>query len=338
MPRTFLLIGKLTRDYVLPPVGEPRLDSPGGNVLYAAGGLAVWSPPAEAALISRVAEDYPHQWLQEIEGLGYDSRGIRILHEEQNMELRNFIAYGDNNERSHSNIVFHFARRQITFPKALLGFQPVDESALDPRELEVTSPSALDVPKKFWNIRHVHICPFDFVSQSQMVHLFRSGSNHIVSLDPASIYMKPGFGRDLRLVLQGVTIFQPSEEDLRSLFKGETKDLWEMAGRVSEYGPQIVVIKRGTKGQMVFDAAGKRRYEIPAHPSRVSDPTGVGDAFCGGFLAGYERTSDPLLSALYGNVSASLKIEGSGPFYPLDVLPGLAEARLHSLKELVREI
>jgi hypothetical protein len=41
---------------------------------------------------------------------------------------------------------------------------------------------------------------------------------------------------------------------------------------------------------------------------------------------------------LYGSVSASLKMEGSGPFYPLDVLPGLAEARLHSLKEMAREM
>ena len=44
------------------------------------------------------------------------------------------------------------------------------------------------------------------------------------------------------------------------------------------------------------------------------------------------------MAALYGNVSASLKVEGSGPFYPLEVMPGLAEARLHALKEMAREI
>jgi len=41
---------------------------------------------------------------------------------------------------------------------------------------------------------------------------------------------------------------------------------------------------------------------------------------------------------LYGNVSASLKVEGSGAFYPLDVLPGLAQARLETLKDIVREV
>jgi hypothetical protein len=55
-------------------------------------------------------------------------------------------------------------------------------------------------------------------------------------------------------------------------------------------------------------------------------------------LAGYRKNYDPLEAALHGNVSASLKIEGSGAFYPLDVLPGLAQARLDSLKELAREV
>ena len=37
-------------------------------------------------------------------------------------------------------------------------------------------------------------------------------------------------------------------------------------------------------------------------------------------------------------IAGRLKIEGSGAFYPLDVLPGLAEARLHALKDLVRKV
>jgi ribokinase len=150
--------------------------------------------------------------------------------------------------------------------------------------------------------------------------------------------MNQTFWRDLRVVLQGVTVFQPSEEEIRALFWGETNDLWAMASEISEYGPQIIVIKRGGHGQMVFDAAGNHRYEIPAYPARPADPTGAGDSFCGGFLAGFQKTNDPLMAAVYGNVSASLKVEGSGPFYPLSVLPGLAEARLHSLQQLVREV
>jgi sugar/nucleoside kinase (ribokinase family) len=336
MPPTFAIAGKLNREYILPPSGNPLLDSPGGSLLYSAGGLAVWD--TNAGLIGRVGEDYPRQWLRDIEQRGFSTSGIHTLRELQNVDLRSFIAFTASNERSQSNAVSHFARRQLPFPKSLLGYQAPDESRKDSREPELTSPAALDVPRDYWNILHVHICPFDFISQSQMVNLFKGGSNQTVSLDPAPGYMFPAFWRDLRLVLQGVTVFQPSEEELRTLFWGETNDLWEMARRVSEYGPQIIVIKRGILGQLVYDVPGSHRYEIPAYPARLVDPTGAGDAFCGGFLAGFQKTHDPLQAALHGSVSASLKIEGSGPFYELDVLPGLAEARLHSLKEMVREL
>lgn len=336
MTPNFIIAGKLHREYILPPLGNPLLDSPGGNLLYAAGGLAVWD--SNAGLIARVGEDYPHHWLSDFEKLGFDVHGIRTIHEEKNIDMRSFIAYTENNERSYSNAVSHFARRQLTFPKALLGYQSIDDSIKDPRESDVASPAALDVPKNFRDVHHVHICPFDFVSQSQMVNLFKGGSTQTVSLDPAPSYMKPRFWRDLRVVLQGVTIFHPSEEEMRSLFWGETNDLWEMAQKISEHGPQIVVIKRGALGQLVYDVAGNHRYEVPAYQSRIADPTGAGDAFCGGFLAGFQKTNDPLMATLHGSVSASLKLEGSGPFYPLDVLPGLATARLYSLKEFAREV
>ncbi|MBK9209770.1 MAG: carbohydrate kinase family protein [Anaerolineales bacterium] len=338
MPPTFVIAGKLNREYILPPTGQPLLDAPGGDLLYAAGGLAVWDSGVNTGLVGRVGEEYPRQWLRDLEHRGFDTNGIHTLRELQNVDLRNFIAFTDTNERSHSNAVSHFARRQLPFPKSLLGYQAPDESRKDPREPELISPAALDVPRQYWNVRHVHICPFDFISQSQMVNLFRGGSNQTVSLDPAPGYMFPAFWRDLRLVLQGVTVFQPSEEELRSLFWGETNDLWEMARRISEYGPQIIVIKRGLLGQWVYDVPGNHRYEVPAYPSRLVDPTGAGDAFCGGFLAGFQKTNDPLMAALYGSVSASLKIEGSGPFYALGVLPGLAEARLHSLKEMTHTL
>ncbi|MBI2333435.1 MAG: carbohydrate kinase family protein [Chloroflexi bacterium] len=336
MPSTFALVGKLTREYLLPPNGSPRLDSPGGDLLYAAGGLAVWDQ--SIALISKVNQEYPREWVNDLNERGLDTNGIYFDPENNNADLRSFIAYTDVNDRSNSNAVSHFARRGMTFPKALLGYQPQDGTIKDLRETDPLSPTARFVPKKYREIQFIHLCPFDFTSQSQMVNLFKGGSNQLISLDPAAGYMKPTFWRDLRVVLQGVDAFIPSEDEMRSLFWGESHDLWEMAQRISEHGPQIIVIKRGSLGQFVYDAAAKRRYEVPAYSARLADPTGAGDAFCGGFLAGYQRTNDPLMAALHGNVSASLKIEGIGAFATLEAMPGLAEARLHALKELAREV
>ncbi|GAB4539315.1 MAG: hypothetical protein Fur002_04230 [Anaerolineales bacterium] len=333
---TFILAGKLAREYILPPNAPPLVDSPGGNLLYAAGGLALWESSG-VGLVARVNENYPRQWIRDIEARGIDARGIQILPELQNVDFRKFTAFADTLERSETNAVSHFARRQLPFPKSLLGYQTAaDASHIDPRALDPASPALRDIPKAYRAAEYIHLCAFDFTSQSQMTNLFK-GSRQVITLDPASEYMTPPLWREIRIALQGVTAFLPSEEELRALFWGETNDLWEMARRVSEYGVKIVVIKRGKSGQMVFDAEAQRRYEIPAYASRVADPTGAGDAFCGGFLAGMKRSGgDPLEAALRGNISASLCIEGSGPFYPSETLPGLAEARLAALRERVR--
>ena len=337
MTPTFAIAGKLTREYLLPPNnGGARLDSPGGNLLYAIGGLAVWD--MSIAMIARVNQAYPREWLGDLTDRGLNTTGIYFDLESDGADLRSFIAYTDVNERSITNPVSHFARREMTFPKSLLGYQPQDETVKDLRATDPLAPTARHVPKEYRNISHIHLCPFDFTSQSQMVNLFKGGSSHVINLDPAPGYMKPAFWRELRVVLGGVTAFLPSEDELRALFWGETNDLWDMAKRISDHGPRIIVIKRGALGQFVYAAAAKRRYEIPAYPVRLMDPTGVGDAFCGGFLAGYQRTNDPVEAAMHGSVSASLKIEATGPFSPLDGMPGLAEARLRALKEMVREV
>jgi ribokinase len=130
----------------------------------------------------------------------------------------------------------------------------------------------------------------------------------------------------------------PSEAKLRSLFWGQTYDLWEMMSAIGSYGCEIVVVKRAAAGQAVLDVSGGHKWEIPAYPARPADPTGAGDSYAGGFLAGFKATYNPLQAALHANISASLKVEGSGAFYPSSVLAGLADARMHVLRDLVREI
>ncbi len=330
MKPPFVIAGRLRREYLLPPQGQPLLDSPGGNLLYAAGGLAVWEN--DVGLLGRVGEDYPQQWLSRFEQYGLDTRGIRIL--PQPLDLRFFLAYTEDYRPSYTNPVGHFARRSLTFPKSLLGYQAPTERT-DNRAPSPDSPRVADIPDDYLHAKAVHLCPLDFITHHHLLLAFHQKTSPAVTLDPSPGYMQPNFLSDLRLLLDGLAAFLPSEEELRSLFWGQTNDLWEMMEALGEYGCPVIVVKRGGRGQWLYDATGKRRWEIPAYPARMADPTGAGDAFCGGFLAGLHRTGDPLQAALYGNVTASLKCEGSGPFYPLDVLGGLAQARLEALQGLV---
>ena len=334
MEPTYVIAGHMTREYILPAVGQPLLDVAGGDVLYAAGGLLPWD--GNVGLVSRVGEDFPRPWLKDIQGRGLDIGGIEIL--ERSLDLRAFRAYGENFDVTHGSPVSQFARRGLTFPKVLLGYQDPSEMEPDPRAPDILSPVATAIPIDYRDARAVHLCPLDFVTHNHLTTAFGGGLVGTLTLDPSPAYMIPSFFRDLRVIVTRLTAFLPSEEELRGLFWGQTHDLWEMAAAVGEYGCDIIVIKRGGHGQSILDVKGKHRWEIPAYPARSADPTGVGDAFCGGFLAGFRKTYDPVQAALRGNVSASLKLEGSGAFYPLDILPGLAEARLNVLRDLVREI
>jgi sugar/nucleoside kinase (ribokinase family) len=330
----FIFLGNLCREYIIDPTGKAHIDQPGGNLLYAVGGLAIWGE--KAGLLARVGEDYPRAWLDDVAQLGFNIEGIRILPEA--IDHRRFIAYDNINTRHTDHPVSRFARLGISFPKSLLGYRDTTGKLDSLTQLSPLSLRQTDLPDNYKYASAAHLCSMDYLTHSLMPALLRQVGLTTITLDPGSGYMNSSFWDHVPALLPGLTAFMPSEEQVRALFQGRSDDLWEMAEALSSYGCEIIVITRGIKGQLLYDANARTRYDIPAYPSRELDPTGVGDAFCGGFLAGYRKTYDSLQAVLYGNVSSSLVIEGNGPFYPIDTLPGLAKARLETLPEAVRRI
>ncbi|MFM8322102.1 MAG: carbohydrate kinase family protein [Chloroflexota bacterium] len=332
----FLVAGKLTRDYVVFPNQSPLLDIPGGNALYAAVGLGIWEPTPPPAIVARVGEDYPQDWLDDFERRGLDMRGVRILPEA--LDLRTFTAFVDRTSRVGDDPVAHFARLGLPFPKALLGYRPPSTSVDSRTRLLPTSLRQGDLPLDFLNAVAIHLCPLDYLTHSLLPAVLRQAEFTTVTLDPSPGYMNPTYWNDVPALLTGLTAFLPAEEEVRALFHGRSTNLWEMAEALTTYGCEIIVIKCGERGQIVYDAASKCRWEVPPYPARLVNPLGAGDAFCGGFLAGYRRSYDPLEATLYGNISASLVVEGHLPAYALDTLPTLPAARLEALRQSVRKI
>lgn len=335
VPR-FLIAGKLTRDYIVFPSRPPLVDTPGGNALYAAVGLALWEPQPPPAILARVGEDYPHEWLDDFARHGLDVRGVRVLPEA--VDLRSFTAFLDRTTRVFDNPVAHFARLGLPFPKALLGYHPQSNSVDSRTRLQSTSLRQGDIPPDFLDASAAHFCSLDYLTHSLLPALLRQAAFTTVTLDPSPGYMNPTYWGQVPALLTGLTAFLPSEEEIRSLFQGRSENLWEMAEALAAYGCEIIIIKCGERGQLLYDAASHARWEAPPYPARLVNPIGAGDAFCGGFLAGYRRTYDPLQAVLYGNISASLVVEGDLPTYALDALPALRTARLEALRGSVRKI
>ena len=331
----FIFVGKLRRDYFITSDEKPVLDVLGGNLAYAAVGFKLWEE-SKPGLMARVGEDYPYEWLADLERRGFDIRGIKILPEA--VDVRNFYVYTDKATRITGDPVPHFARLGESFPKALLGYRD-NSNALDSKtNLLATSLRQGDIPEDYMDATAAHLCPVDFLTHSLLPATFRQAGFTTVTLDPSPGYMNPTFFNDVPAIVTGLTAFMPSEEELKSLFQGRSDDLWEMAEALAVYGCEFIVVKRGERGQLLYDATSKSRWEIPAYPARLVNPTGVGDAFCAGFMAGYRKNYDPVEAVLYGNISAAIVTEGYGPFFALDVLPGLPQARLDSLRQSVRKL
>lgn len=330
----YLVFGQLRREFILPLNGPAVIDRVGGSLLYAAAGLALWEN--EIGLVGRVGEHFPREWLDTLARHGMDSRGIRFLQED--LDQRWFCAYTDIDTRHFDRPVAHFSRASLTFPKTLLGYNE-PSSQLDSRTIPTSLTIRMnDIPPDYLDATAVHLCPLDYLSHTLIPSALRQGHVSTITLDPSAGYMSPVFWDDIPHLVKGLTAFIVSEEKLTTLFQGRSQDLWEMAETLAGYGCEVVVIKRGSAGQMVYEQATRSKWVLPAYPARVANPTGAGDAFCGGFLAGFKTTFSPLEGALTGNISASMVIEGSGPFYALDSLPGLAGARRDALRGMVRKV
>ena len=120
-----------------------------------------------------------------------------------------------------------------------------------------------------------------------------------------------GSRRDLERVISKVDLLFLDEGEARS-FSGEF-NLARAARTIQEYGPRIVVIKRGEHGVLMVDR--DEVFNAPAYPlERVVDPTGAGDSFAGGFMGTLAATGDTTneglrRAAVVGSVMGSFTVE-----------------------------
>jgi adenosine kinase len=81
-------------------------------------------------------------------------------------------------------------------------------------------------------------------------------------------------------------------------------------------GSDALIVTRGENGCSVYEKSGRTDVKAVT-PTRIVDPTGVGDAFRGGLMKGMARGASYAVSAQLGSVAAT---------YALEHLGGLAHA------------
>ncbi len=139
-------------------------------------------------------------------------------------------------------------------------------------------------------------------------------------------------------VIGKVDVITINDEEARQL-SGEYS-LVRAAQKISNMGPEYVLIKKGENGALLFHE--KRIFFAPALPlEEVFDPTGAGDTFAGGFT-GYLAESQNISfenlknAVIHGANLASFCVERFGTERLLDVKTSEMRERLQQFKDLTQ--
>ncbi len=321
---TVVVIGCLTIDSVVEANGALIRNACGGNVLYAAAGAHVWEP--RVGMVARAGRGYPAACLESI-GARVDIAGIRRL--EDDHPIRVAFAYRSDGSRSRTVPPEALA----TIPPAIRG-DFVDTTRDDERYLAAT-PASDDVPAA-WLQGAVgfHLPALLESSLRALVAAIRvARPNALITVDAPWFTRRDGtISADLGW-LADVDAVLPSEEDLLAYRPGVP--IAEAARDLVLSGARAVAVKVGARGSIVVDARGGVSL-VPAYPADVVDPTGAGDSYCGGFLAGLDETGDLVQSAAYGTVAASFVVEHAAAIPVLSITRAEALPRLPIVVDGVR--
>jgi sugar/nucleoside kinase (ribokinase family) len=288
-----VLLGNLLVDDVVFPDGRTRFGAPGGALLYGALAARLWD--VAVGIVTWRGTDYPMETLEALAARGVALEGVREL---GRSGLRTWLLYEG-------------ARRRVVH--RLEG----------PTHAEV-SPGPAQIPRGWRDARAFHLAPMPAETQVGLVAELSPTPGTLLSLDPYELLGVEAVAR-WRELLQRVDVLLLSEDEME--LPGWRDDPETALRSLAGGRLELVALKRGAAGGLAYHAAGERAVRWEARGSCV-DPTGAGDAFAAGILAGRLR-GEPLERCLArGVVGASFAIEAWGADGLLAATPAAAETRL----------
>ena len=140
----------------------------------------------------------------------------------------------------------------------------------------------------------------------------------------------------LATTLKQVDCLIINDSEARQL--ADEPNLVRAAGVIRRMGPEILVIKKGEHGALLFTDGSV--FSAPAFPlENIYDPTGAGDTFMGGFAGYLCRCGDYSLEAfkkavIYGSAMASFVVEKFGADRLLELSEDEIDERVDNFRVL----
>lgn len=266
-------------------VGSVALDSvetPYGMVENALGGSAVYfsvsaSYFTNVGVVAVIGRDFPEDHLNFLKSKRIDLRGLK----------------------RESGLTFHWKGRYSG---------DLNEAETIDTQLNVFEDFRPYIPEEYRESSFVFLANID--PELQLNVLEQVKRPKLTICDTMNFWIEGKLGQ-LKEIIKRVDILIINEGEVRQLSR-ET-NLIKAYQKISSYGPKVLVIKQGSYGALLFTPSSV--FSAPAYPlEELSDPTGAGDCFAGGFV-GYlaksqDTAEDELRKAvIYGSVMASFNVE-----------------------------
>jgi sugar/nucleoside kinase (ribokinase family) len=268
-----LVVGSIALDDIETPFGK-REGILGGSASYFSIAASNFT---EVKVVAVVGEDFPDDHIRMLESYNVDLHGVKKA---PGKTFRWQGRYGyDLNE----------ALTLGTYLNVFETFDPV-------------------IPDDYSQEDYVFLANIDPELQLNVLNQVKAPK--VVALDTMNYWIenKP---LELKKVLERVNVLIVNDSETRELAK-EAR-ITRAARIVLDMGPDVLIVKRGEYGALLFSSDGI--FWAPSYPlEEVVDPTGAGDSFAGGFM-GYiagnniEDTVGFKKAVVHGSVIASFTVE-----------------------------
>ena len=328
----YLIIGKLSRDFILTKDGEDINDIPGGHLLYTAIGMSPWEK--HPGLISKAGNNYPAVFLEKLKKYNFSTDGIRIL--DSSLEHRNFISYFEPDEdngkdyRRQKSALSQYFRAGKPFPKELLGYHQSEDKPI--RFVGKTRETMLarDVSPAYLEARCVHLCPLDYISHNLLPQAFSGEDKRTITMHSSPEYMVPYYYESIKTLINGLTAFITRERSIRALFAERYKihDLGDMMNTLLDFGAENVIVKADDFSYYFINRFDRKLKHIPNTEPSEYEKIGELSCFCGAHLIGINETYDYQKAAAYGAARANILRNEQNPYNNLDVYDALLNEKI----------
>ena len=281
-------------------VGSVALDSvktPAGKVTEALGGSAVFSSISASyytpvQLVGVVGDDFQRKHINILNQRSIDLEGLEIV---KGKTFRWSGEYGKN---------FGDATTLETHLNVFEFFNP-------------------KVPEAYKNSKYVFLANIHPALQHKVLKAVKKPK--FSACDTMNLWLDIA-RNDLLKLLKDVDAFILNETEAEML-SGES-NLLKAAKKIVKLGPEIVIIKKGANGCLLYSDGFM--FQLPAFLlDSLKDPTGAGDTFAGGFvgyLAGCGKINKTTLkeALAYGTVMSSFAVSE----FSVNAISGLTKANI----------